>query len=354
MDEAVYYGLDGFEDEAHGQCAYFESRSPCHAAFLRLAADLLAHDAEVRDGVLAAWSGRSIRARYERPLLLCAAVRFDALGDSAHPLAAGLGPEPTDVSTIRADAVRAAVLTSSALGSIRNRFVQTNEVTRACVWRLPLGIVNRHRPCILADLGCSAGLNLVADRIDLGWKLSDGAAVPLRPANVVRRLGFDRAPVDVRDEEARRWLRACLWPGQTGRLRRFEQALRCARDAVDRGEMHIEVADATEMPLLLGESQPADVAVFAYQTIVLDYLLPEIRDAYEDAMRTWLLGDQGRRVWAEFERASAEGAPGPAEIRIHFATSDAIRTLVLASGEYHPETLAVNVAALAELEAAFS
>jgi hypothetical protein len=265
-----------------------------------------------------------------------------------------LAREPPDASAIRIDAVRAAILRPSALASLRARFVQTNEVTRACVWRLPLAIVAGPRRCILVDLGCSAGLNLVADRLDLGWKSPDGASLELREKAVVRRVGFDRAPVDVRDKDAVGWLRACLWPGQTGRLLRFEQAVRCARDAVDRGEISIETADATEMPARLETLTSDEPVVFAYQTVVLDYLPPWIRDPYQAAMRQWLLSHPRRAVWAEFERSSAVSAAGPAEIRIRFATNDDVRTLTLAEGEYHPEVLHVNTGALAELAAQFS
>jgi hypothetical protein len=349
----VATGLDGFEGEAEGQRAYFESRSPCHAAFLRHVTSLLAERGEVRSAVLAAWEGRSFRARYERPLLLCAAVRLDALCDPSHPLAAALSVEPPNIGAIRADAVREAVLRPSVLSSLRSRFVQTNEVTRACVWRLPIGLVAGRRPCILADLGCSAGLNLIADRLDLTWRGSDGAPLALLPARVVGRFGFDRAPVDVRDEGAMRWLRACLWPGQTERLYRFEQAVRFAREASDRGEMHIEVAEATEMPARLERLASSDAVVFAYQTVVLDYLLPPIRDRYLAAMTAWILAHPRQAFWAEFERSPATASAGPAEIRVHFAKGHDVRTLSLAGGEYHPETLHLDGNALAELAADF-
>jgi hypothetical protein len=350
----VSCGLDGFEAEAAAQCAYFESRSPSHAAVLRVAAELLAEPGEVRSSVLAAWGDRIFRARYERPLLLCAALRFDALRDPAHPLASWLAREPPDACAIHVDAVRAAMLLPSALASMQGRFVQTNEVTRACVWRLPLGSVAQERPCILADLGCSAGLNLIADRLDLAWRQADGTPVEVRPARIVRRIGFDRAPVDPRDEDATGWLRACIWPGQVERLRRFEQAVRCAREGLDRGEMSIEIADATEMPARLARLMSTEAVVFAYQTLVLDYLLPAIRDPYQAAMRAWVLAHPRRAVWAEFERSSAAAPAGPAEIRVHFAANAELLTLRLAEGEYHPEALYVHAQALEELRVRFS
>ena len=46
---------------------------------------------------------------------------------------------------------------------------------------------------------------------------------------IATRLGLDAAPVDVHDAESVRWLRACLWPHDLERARRFEQAVAIAR-----------------------------------------------------------------------------------------------------------------------------
>jgi hypothetical protein len=99
----------------------------------------------------------------------------------------------------------------------------------------------------LADLGSSAGLNLGVDeyRYDYGsFQLGappgpqrllirsrwEGAAPPAAtPWRLVQRLGLDPAPIDVADESAVRWLRACLWPHDLERAQRLEQALALAR-----------------------------------------------------------------------------------------------------------------------------
>ena len=41
---------------------------------------------------------------------------------------------------------------------------------------------------------------------------------PLGMPRVVERVGLDRAPVDVNDDDAARWLVACVWPDQLDRL----------------------------------------------------------------------------------------------------------------------------------------
>jgi hypothetical protein len=352
MNDRVFRGIQGFAEEAAGQIEYMEPRTAVHARFLREATDLLAGDAGVRAAVLEAWRDRVFRARYERPLLLCVAVRWDALRDPDHPLRRALGAEPPDAAVITRDAVRAALLRPAALGAMRDRFVQTNEVTRAVTWRWPLGLVARGRRAALVDLGCSAGLNLVADRIDLAWN------VPTPAVPIVRRLGLDRAPVDLRDDDARAWLRASIWPGQTERLARFDAVVARLLEAEGAGELALEAHDAGGMPARLEgftSELPEDVLVCAYQTVMADYVLPDVLAGYHAAMDDWLLRHGDRAMWCELERAP-KGAPmptevRPAELRVHVARGGAVRTLVLGSGEFHPAEIVPNEAAVAELTA---
>jgi hypothetical protein len=275
-------GFDDFAIEARAQIAFFEARSGAHVRFLRAALGVIERDAEVRNGILGSWANRVFHARFERPLLLCAAVRFDVLRDPSHPLAKALADEP-EAFSIDDASLRAALLRRDALASMRDRFVQTNEVTRACAWRVVASLIGGERPWALADLGCSAGLNLVADRTELAWADGSGAPIPLRHAAIAARVGLDRAPVDPRDDLATSWLRACIWPGQCARLRRFGTALSRAREAASNGELLLEPCDALDMPArlrALSASQPL-ARVLAYQTVFADYLIPDDRVRYE-------------------------------------------------------------------------
>ncbi|WCO68391.1 DUF2332 family protein [Iamia majanohamensis] len=47
----------------------------------------------------------------------------------------------------------------------------------------------------------------------------------LRLPTIVARVGLDRAPVPLDDEDEVRWLEACLWPDVPGRLERFRAAV---------------------------------------------------------------------------------------------------------------------------------
>jgi hypothetical protein len=248
----------------------FWGASPLYARLATAAAD----DTEVLSLLLPA-------ARPDRqPHLLFAAVQFLLLGDGSDPVAA-FGDEPYDVfhnwCLARRRKIEALVAT---------RFVQTNEVGRCAALVLCLAWVATRagRPLAVLEVGASAGLNLGFDRYryrlgshdvgrpDAGVVLEpriDGSPVPpLSMPAVVWRRGLDRSPVDVNDDNAVRWLRACIWPEQTWRQELFDRAVTTARagppvivpgDAV--ADLGAAVADA-----------PADAALCVVHTAVIPYL----------------------------------------------------------------------------------
>jgi hypothetical protein len=130
------------------------------------------------------------------------------------------------------------------------RSVQTNEVGRSAAIRPALAALAAldERPIGLIELGTSAGLNLLFDRyrieyaplgavgpedapVQLHCELRGTRRLPLTDAGpvIVSRLGVDRSPVDVRDDDAIRWLRACIWPDASRRTERFDAAVALAR-----------------------------------------------------------------------------------------------------------------------------
>src|SRR5215212_4926399 len=89
-----------------------------------------------------AWGDRSFDIFYERPLLLLAALRFESLTDPGHPLARGFAVDAPKPETITREAL-ADALGAHRLGlwvTLRARKVQTNEVSRAVVWRWPAAL----------------------------------------------------------------------------------------------------------------------------------------------------------------------------------------------------------------------
>jgi hypothetical protein len=140
----------------------------------------------------------------------------------------------------RADAMRDLMLTRS---------VQTNEVNRCVALACGLSaIADELDDFVLLDVGTSAGLNLLYDRygyfvgnssrsasawapVQLSCEVRGGLMPPLLAdlPVAVERAGVDIEPVDIVDEQATRWLRACLWPGDDRRVDRLSAALELAR-----------------------------------------------------------------------------------------------------------------------------
>ena len=230
----------------------------------------------------------------QRPNLWLAAVHDLLLSGVTHPLQAyyaSLG------GTRAPDAALPACLTdfvSQHRDALRERMAthttQTNEIGRCAVlWPALQAIARRSgKPRLaLLDFGCSAGLNLGVDdyRYDFGDGVGSGDATapvlpcrlvgPLRPlpadVQIVQRLGIDLAPVNVNDEVAVRWLRACLWPSNVARMTRFDQAIAIARRRAWPVRREVDCTAAIE-PWLAG--LPADVQPVLFNSWVLSYFEP--------------------------------------------------------------------------------
>ena len=220
------------------------------------------------------------RAGQQPTNLLLGAVHHLLLADPARPLAEwyasiaadprpaeDAGPAFTEFCLEHRDELVALVST---------RLVQTNEVRRAAALRLGLHAVGE-RSVSLVEVGASAGLLLAFDRygyrigdrragdpssrvqLDVEWRsderIPDLDAIPA----VTSRVGVDLHPIDPSDDEARRWLRALVWPGEEDRARQLERAL----DLVAADPPRIVAGDAIdvlpELDATLAPGQPVVV-----------------------------------------------------------------------------------------------
>ena len=167
--------------------------------------------------------------------------------------------------------------------------VQTNEVQRSWVL-LPLFLRVTQRTGAetldLVELGPSAGLNLVWDRY--GYRYAAGewsrgeqalelsgeerGAVPAtllaeRPA-VGTRIGIDRSPIDVTNEEGARLLTCFVWADQRARIAR----LRAAVEAVRSAPPELVTGDFVErLPDVLARRRQEALTV-VFQTAALAYV----------------------------------------------------------------------------------
>jgi hypothetical protein len=263
------------------------------------------------------------------PHLLFAAVQYLLLGEGADPRAT-FGSDPFPVfrrwCLDRRDDIER--LTAS-------RVNQTNEVGRGAALAPTLAVVAAAagRPLALVEIGTSAGLNLLFDRYryDYGDGLRAGPAdspvvvrarlhgtlaPPTTTPEVAWRVGLDRKPVDVLDDDAVRWLRSCIWPEQRHRIDLFEQAVGVARTQPPR----LVTGDAVDDLAALAATAPPDAALCVFHTAMLPYLPDPARLAavlHDVARRRpvwWVSGEVPGLV------AALDGPhpDGPADDRLHF------------------------------------
>jgi len=129
---------------------------------------------------------------------------------------------------------------------ISRRSTQTNEVGRCATFLPVLGLVaEEFGPLALVDVGTSGGLNLLLDRfsyqylpggtvgmpseVNLSCATRGNVPVPHGVPPIAAAIGIDRDPIDVCDDEAARWLEACVWPDQLDRFERLVAAIAIAR-----------------------------------------------------------------------------------------------------------------------------
>ena len=364
-------GIDGFLDDLAKQRALMGDASPTYVRALTALRVILEGpngDATLLAHLQRCWRTRTFHAYYERPLLLLAAMRHEALVEGKrHPLFDAFGAEEPDPDAVTRERLVAA-FSGERLSfwlSLATRRVQTNEVTRAVAWRWTAQVAGcdaGKRPLALADIGAAAGLNLISDRLDTAW--TDAAGKPLVVAKGIdcrARVGFDPQPLDVRFDDDLLWLRACIWPDQHERIARFDAAALAMRAAYA-DESCAPVLQSLHAGLVparlesMAKKLGPDVFILAYQSLVRGYIEPDRRELYVRGMRAWLASSpRGRAVWVECELAGDKNMADPVEIVAHAHVGGGeVRSFCIARCGYHPRSVAPEVAAVAALQRALA
>ncbi|MBO4274692.1 DUF2332 domain-containing protein [Microbispora triticiradicis] len=180
------------------------------------------------------------------------------------------------------------------------RRTQTNETGR-CASLLPV-LAALPGPLALIEVGASAGLCLYPDRyryryddpagcgpeigpaaspVLLTCRTNGGVPVPDHPPEIVWRVGIDLDPVDVRDDEAVRWLECLVWPGQDDRLARLRGAVRMAR----RDPPRLVRGDASAVLPGLVAAAPAGATVVVFHSALMPYLDAGARNRFVALVR---------------------------------------------------------------------
>ena len=178
------------------------------------------------------------------------------------------------------------------------RATQTNEVGR-CAVLLPV-LAGLPGPLALLEVGASAGLCLHPDRYS--YRYSDGtkldpadgpspvvldcavegpAPLPAALPEVMWRGGIDLNPLDVRDDDAMRWLETLVWPEHDDRRDRLTAAVGLAREdpaTLVRGDLN----DA--LPALV-DTVPSGATLVVFHSAVLAYLADDERARFAATVR---------------------------------------------------------------------
>ena len=302
--------------------------SPLYACVSELIAD---------SPLLLALAARSEEAT---PTVVFAAIHHELLREPDDELAAYYptlgGRRAPDASLGPALARFCQAREETLAATLATRRTQTNETAR-CAGLLPaFAAVAGGRPLAQIEIGASAGLNGLWDHyaydyagrgagdpdspLRIGCELVGAGVPPLDPPPVAWRAGIDLSPVDLRDEDDVRWLRACIWPDQPARHERFGAALAVA---LEHGPVDVRRGDALALLPGVIESAPAGALVCVFHTAALAYF----RRGQIAALRA-LLGGVDRDVawvggeapgvlvgeqappWAALEFALAAGRPG--------------------------------------------
>ncbi|MCO5971320.1 DUF2332 domain-containing protein [Actinoallomurus soli] len=238
-----------------------------------------------------------------RPSLLFAAVNSvlaahpDAALASYYPIHGGR--RPVDDQLITTFAAFCAEHGDELDHLLRTGSTQTNEIRRCAALRLALGHVSERwgEPVVLAEVGASAGLNLLLDRyryriggremtpatdspVVISCELRGAtSADPLRRPlpEITSRLGIDMRPVSLADPVDRAWLEAFIWPEDVDGLATLRGAMELA---VAIGVPPVVRGDAAADTARLLADLPGSEPIVVFTASLLSYLGVRSRAAF--------------------------------------------------------------------------
>lgn len=231
-------------------------------------------------------------------LRLCGGLHALVLSGADRELAAIYPPHDADEDQIAK--TLPAVLAGNEQHLLRSleSAPQTNEIARAAMLLLGFLLIARETelPLELAEIGSSAGLNLLFDAFGYRYGESmwgdEASPVKLAPdvrgvqpplagnLQVLARGGCDIAPIHVGNMTERLRLRSYIWADQVARLERLDAAIALA----DKKPVAPEKADAAEyLGRRLATRKPC-AAFTLFHSIMWQYMPEATREKINDVM----------------------------------------------------------------------
>ena len=207
--------------------------------------------------------------------------------------------------------------TGAARELIASRVTQTNEVGRAALLYPAVARAAKEAGGTVALLepGCSAGLLLGLDKFGYRYQCEGGEQLTAGPAkagvglhcaletapgvelpklpkkvSIGARIGLDRSPVDLLDEDELAWLEACVWADQPERVRQLRTAAMLQAKAppeLVRGDIVDDLASAADR-------LPGQLPLVVMTSHVLEYVPRQRRADFVAALHELAFG---RRLW---------------------------------------------------------
>ncbi|MEO9614143.1 MAG: DUF2332 family protein [Nitratireductor sp.] len=231
-------------------------------------------------------------------LRLCGGLHALVLAGEDDALAGLYPPARVAEPTFRAELDAAIRRNDEALLRALDSAPQTNEIARAGMILPGLLAAAREldRPIALAEIGSSAGLNLLFDRFhyDYGGSCWGESTSPVRlqpevrgktppldgVVEIVARTGNDIRPIDCHDPAQRLRLRSYVWPDQQARLQRLDAAIGLAGTT----PFSVRQADAADFVDRQLSAREPGAALMLFHTIMWQYLPAATKTTIEAAL----------------------------------------------------------------------